>query len=78
MDNLMNRRDRPINDFKRMAVVALHDLGLVYDKISWSQKAGCSCGCSPGFILDGNWSQDVHVTVADAAYQGPSRVKAFR
>lgn len=21
--------------------------------ISWSRKAGCSCGCSPGFILKG-------------------------
>ena len=21
-------------------------------RASWSQKAGCSCGCSPGFILD--------------------------
>lgn len=21
-------------------------------KASWSQKAGCPCGCSPGFILD--------------------------
>jgi hypothetical protein len=21
-------------------------------KASWSQKAGCGCGCSPGFLLD--------------------------
>ena len=22
-------------------------------KFSWSRKAGCNCGCSPGFIVDG-------------------------
>jgi hypothetical protein len=21
------------------------------EKVGWSQRAGCSCGCSPGFIL---------------------------
>lgn len=22
-------------------------------KFSWSQRAGCTCGCSPGFIITG-------------------------
>jgi len=35
-------------------------------KVSWSQKAGCSCPCSPGFIVkDGNVPFDIHVTVTD-------------
>lgn len=31
----------------------------------WSQRARCSCGCSPGFIARGGWHApvDVHVTV---------------
>lgn len=36
------------------------------DKISYSRKAGCSCGCSPGFILTGRHDlvgKDVYVRV---------------
>lgn len=30
----------------------------------FSRKAGCSCTCSPGFILDGAWGfVDYHITV---------------
>jgi hypothetical protein len=31
----------------------LHFNELSSAKVTFSQKAGCSCGCSPGFILDG-------------------------
>lgn len=27
--------------------------GLTIEKMRFSDKAGCSCGCSPGFIIDG-------------------------
>lgn len=27
--------------------------GLSSDAVTFSYRAGCSCGCSPGFILDG-------------------------
>jgi hypothetical protein len=38
--------------------------------IRWSQKAGCSCGCSPGFIVnDGYGCQNVFVTVEFALKQ---------
>lgn len=67
IDNLINRRSRPISAFRAVAETALTDLGVDMDKITmrWSQKAGCSCGCSPGFIVDG-WDmnidgKDVHV-----------------
>lgn len=42
-------------------------------KFSWSQKAGCSCGCSPAFIVTGPWVGNVDIyidaeaTVPDAA-----------
>lgn len=40
-------------------------LGLPPDtEARWSQKAGCSCGCSPGFILSKTWpAQSIHVNV---------------
>lgn len=31
-------------------------------KLTWSRKAGCSCGCSPGWIAEGRGSQDVRIT----------------
>lgn len=39
-------------------------------KVTFSYKAGCSCGCSPGFILDGTvredgWNVDIHVITAE-------------
>lgn len=51
MENLMNRRSRPYNAYKTL--IHGSDLGEIIDlsKLSWSQKAGCSCPCSPGFIL---------------------------
>lgn len=42
--------------------------GSFEDKIQagWSQKAGCSCGCSPGFIIkQGNVPFDIWVDVTD-------------
>ncbi len=38
--------------------------------IRWSQKAGCSCGCSPGFVIDDNRGcRDVFVSVEFALKQ---------
>lgn len=51
LENLMNRTRRPYNVYKTM----IHDslLGQMFNlgKLRWSQRAGCSCPCSPGFIL---------------------------
>lgn len=37
------------------------------DKVTFSFKAGCSCGCSPGFVLNGRvrsgvWNSDISLT----------------
>ena len=60
-ENLLNRHARP---HKLNAEVLAKDVesmlresnllpeGVPF-KMSWSQKAGCSCGCSPGFIVKG-------------------------
>ena len=52
MDNLANRKRRPYNVYKTLihssALASVLDLS----KLSWSQHAGCTCNCSPGFILN--------------------------
>lgn len=53
-DNLMNRRNRPTKIWKMVGEAAMASLGMeeeLYDKMFWSQTAGCSCGCSPAFIM---------------------------
>ena len=67
-ENLYNRRHRPIKEFRTVAQEGLRSLGIDPDKykLAWRQKAGCDCGCSPGFIVEGPWDlklsrQDVHV-----------------
>lgn len=34
------------------------------DRFMWSQNAGCSCGCSPGFIAETTGDEDYHLTEA--------------
>lgn len=56
--NLMNRRSRPHLEWKKLMPEILEKAGLSAEEIksikpSWSQKCGCSCGCSPGFKLNG-------------------------
>jgi hypothetical protein len=33
-------------------------------KVVWSDKAGCSCGCSPGFLITGHKGMDIHVKLS--------------
>ena len=49
-ENLMNRRNRPVTEYRKIAKEVLQEME-IGGKINWSQKAGCSCPCSPGFIL---------------------------
>lgn len=68
LENMQNRRERPYNVYKTEVLPTLFRLlGIpAATKLSWSQKAGCSCPCSPGFI-DNNevLPFDIHVTVTD-------------
>lgn len=46
------RFDRPYKLYRTYMPYILAKLGLpAGTKASWSQRAGCSCGCSPGFVL---------------------------
>lgn len=40
---------------------------LQHGMLNYSSKAGCSCGCSPGFIVNhgGYWNQTVNVSEVD-------------
>lgn len=69
MDNLMNRRSRPSTFYRKEVLpVVLKQFGLTPEKVVWSQKAGCSCPCSPGFILKGvSRRSDFHATISAEA-----------
>ena len=64
IENLMNRKGRPYNEYRKQVMPdVLEAMGLPRDtKVKWSQYAGCSCPCSPGFIVPG-WNQEVFVDV---------------
>lgn len=66
LDNLKNRRLRPHNIWKNVVMPqVLKKLELPANtKMRWSQKAGCGCGCSPGFILSDYHTFDVHVNLS--------------
>lgn len=65
IDNLENRRSRPFNIYRKEVIPqVLAQLGVPADaKVRWSQRAGCSCPCSPGFIVEGYYGREAHVTV---------------
>lgn len=50
-DNLVNRKRRPYNIYKSMLRGSGVSKVLQLGNLQWSQKAGCTCPCSPGFIL---------------------------
>lgn len=62
-DNLAERRSRPYNAFRPVVEAALKEHDIEFEKMSWSQKAGCSCPCSPGFILTGSYGKEIWVDV---------------
>ncbi|MFA5999854.1 MAG: hypothetical protein WC783_02645 [Candidatus Paceibacterota bacterium] len=52
VENLRNREYRPNKIYSKFLPFVFKQIGLPYPKkISWSQVAGCSCGCSPGFKI---------------------------
>lgn len=54
LEDLENRGRRPHQVYRPLVLEALAQIGLTDIKLNWSQYAGCSCPCSPGFILTGD------------------------
>ena len=72
LEDFGNRAVRPWTLYKKEVMpTVMRKLGFPgwNKKFRWSQKAGCSCGCSPGFILTEVFGKDIWVTVT-----GPKRV----
>ena len=82
IENMQKRQQRPVTYYKQIAVpAALVAMGAMpFCTVRWSQKCGCSCGCSPGFIVSGSYGKEVHVTIthpsALAAEQAARRAAA--
>jgi hypothetical protein len=69
-ENFVNREARPYEAYKQVMPEVLARLGYGPDvRVKWSQKAGCSCPCSPGFVVvnDPKPGRDVWVTVEAGA-----------
>lgn len=66
-ENLMNRRQRPHTIYRKEVIPGvLAEMGLPANtKVRWSQYAGCSCPCSPGFVIDEVHATEVFVTVEE-------------
>jgi len=63
-DDFANRTSRPHTAWKPFVERALREHGFEFSKLTWSQKAGCSCPCSPGFIVStGTRGHDLWVTI---------------
>jgi hypothetical protein len=71
LENLQNRTSRPSKFYRKEVLpVVLKHFGLTPDRVQWSQYAGCSCPCSPGFILKGvRTRSDYYATISAEACQ---------
>ncbi len=83
LENLKKRFDRPYEFYREEILpVVERRLGLedVVGKATWSQKCGCSCGCSPGFWLtltDDRFTMDkISSLDYDTIYATVSGIKA--
>lgn len=63
LENLQKRRSRPVALYRELLGQVREAYNLGQGKIGWSQKAGCSCGCSPGFIVSDHFGYDIFVSV---------------
>lgn len=66
LDNFVNRRSRPYQALRPIVIEELKKANIQFESIRWSQNAGCSCGCSPGFIIqNGDIGNNYWLTIDD-------------
>lgn len=65
-EQFFNRKERPYKIWRKEVLPQVWEqLGIDSAKVRWSQYAGCSCPCSPGFIITEGYSgSDVFVNVS--------------
>jgi hypothetical protein len=67
LEGFGNRAARPVDVYRPFLKTVAEKLGVPEKSFRWSRKAGCSCGCSPGFVCREDRGRDVFVTLtADA------------
>ena len=69
LENLYNRKSRPHSIYRKGVLPKLFEQlgwndGKIMPRAKWSQFAGCSCPCSPGFIVDNVYGRNIFVDVA--------------
>jgi hypothetical protein len=69
LEHLFERHSRPYMLYRREVLpLVWEQLGVdpATVKVRWDQYAGCTCPCSPGFIVErGYMGRDLSVTVGD-------------
>ena len=76
-DLLYNRTSRPHSWYRKEVLPTLKGvLGMGEEvKFNWSQKAGCTCPCSPGFLVTdnkgfhGKEKYNIYVTVSETPFK---------
>jgi hypothetical protein len=51
LDDLYLRKMHSPRKLRPIVMDTLKEMGVSVDEMSWSRYAGCSCPCSPGFII---------------------------
>ena len=64
IETIMKRYNSPSDLWKKLGSEAMAELGyrIKDNKLSFSQKAGCSCGCSPGLITTKRTGKSWYIT----------------
>lgn len=87
LENLCNRFSRPSKAYKHFLPeifekafpeMKWEDRRAMIKKTFWNQRAGCACGCSPGFVINGGWSygREIFVDVeGDDAKVDPAKAE---
>jgi hypothetical protein len=67
LENFGNRAARPVDVYRTFLKEVAGRLGVPENSFFWSRKAGCACGCSPGFVCREDRGRDVYVTLSAEA-----------
>lgn len=63
LDNMIYRRARPYTEYRKVLGEVLVRAGMDPELMRiarWSQRAGCTCPCSPGFAIN-QYGDNIHV-----------------